>query len=93
MPVAFSLGDLVQLKKPHACGTNRWRVIRMGMDIRVKCDECGHSVLIPRVRFERIIRKVLASGPAQGEGRGVQNSASRDDDTAKRDDTQYRPNH
>lgn len=62
MPVPFGLGDLVQLKKPHACGSNRWRVIRMGMDIRVKCDECGHSVLIPRPRFERILRKVLKQG-------------------------------
>ncbi|MDQ0190938.1 DUF951 domain-containing protein [Alicyclobacillus cycloheptanicus] len=59
MPVPFELGDVLQLKKPHACGANRWKVIRLGMDIRVKCEECGHSVLIPRARFERLTRKVL----------------------------------
>ncbi|WDL99162.1 DUF951 domain-containing protein [Alicyclobacillus sp. ALC3] len=60
--VSFHLDDVVQLKKPHACGSNQWRVIRMGMDIRVKCEACGHSVLIPRPRFERLVRKVLHPG-------------------------------
>ncbi len=60
--VLFQLDDVVQLKKPHACGSNQWRVIRMGMDIRVKCEACGHSVLIPRPRFERLVRKVLKPG-------------------------------
>lgn len=59
MPVEYGLGDIVLLKKPHACGANRWKIIRLGMDIRIKCDECGHSVLIPRSRFDRLIRKML----------------------------------
>lgn len=46
MTVSFGLGDIVRMKKPHACGENRWQIIRMGMDIRVKCQRCGHSVLI-----------------------------------------------
>ncbi|MCL6441978.1 MAG: DUF951 domain-containing protein [Alicyclobacillus sp.] len=57
--LAYGLGDVVQLKKPHACGENRWKVIRMGMDIRVKCELCQHSVLIPRSRFDRLVRKIL----------------------------------
>jgi hypothetical protein len=57
--VSYGLGDTVQLKKPHACGTNQWIIIRVGMDIRVKCAHCEHSVLVPRVRFDRLIRKVL----------------------------------
>ncbi|MCG0313342.1 MAG: DUF951 domain-containing protein, partial [Calditerricola sp.] len=44
----FGLGDIVEMKKPHPCGTNEWEVIRMGMDIRIKCRGCGHSVLMPR---------------------------------------------
>lgn len=57
--LTYGLGDIVTLKKPHACGENRWCIIRMGMDIRVKCTKCDHSVLIPRQRFDRILRKVL----------------------------------
>lgn len=59
MPVPYALNDIVQLKKPHACGANRWKIIRMGMDIRVKCVQCEHSVLIPRSRFDRLVRKRL----------------------------------
>lgn len=64
MAIAYQLGDTVQLKKPHACGANQWNIIRLGMDIRVKCDQCGHSVLIPRIRFDRLIRKIIQSAPS-----------------------------
>jgi hypothetical protein len=57
----FQLGDIVEMKKPHPCGTNAWKVIRMGMDIRMKCTGCQHSVLLPRSRFERKLKKVLIS--------------------------------
>ncbi|MDL4840941.1 DUF951 domain-containing protein [Aquibacillus rhizosphaerae] len=55
----YQINDVVQMKKPHPCGENRWRVIRMGMDIRIKCEGCGHSVLIPRKKFESKMKKVL----------------------------------
>jgi len=55
----FQLYDIVEMKKPHPCGTNAWRIIRMGMDIRIKCTGCGHSVLMPRREFVRKMKKVL----------------------------------
>lgn len=55
----FALNDVVMLKKPHPCGTNAWKIIRMGMDIRIKCTGCDHSVLIPRHIFEKKIKKIL----------------------------------
>ncbi|MNO79629.1 hypothetical protein D3C76_708060 [compost metagenome] len=61
----FGLGDIVLMKKPHPCGTNEMEIIRMGMDIRIKCTGCHHSVLIPRVKFEKNMKKVLRS--AEGE--------------------------
>ena len=30
----YHLGDVVQMKKPHACGENKWEILRMGADIR-----------------------------------------------------------
>lgn len=59
----FELGDVVQMKKQHPCGTNEMEIIRMGMDIRVRCLGCQHSVLIPRAKFESKLKKVLRSAP------------------------------
>ncbi|CAM3630543.1 DUF951 domain-containing protein [Marinicrinis lubricantis] len=56
---SFALGDRVQMKKTHPCGTNEMEIIRMGMDIRIKCTGCGHSVLMPRSQFEKKLKKVL----------------------------------
>ncbi|WP_210367596.1 DUF951 domain-containing protein [Bacillus sp. REN3] len=56
----FQLNDVVEMKKPHPCGTNKWRIIRLGMDIRIKCEGCQHSVLIPRKEFTRKVKKVLS---------------------------------
>ena len=51
--------DIVQMKKPHACQSNAWQIIRMGMDIRIKCQKCEHIVTMTRREFERKLKKVL----------------------------------
>ncbi|MGP4081299.1 DUF951 domain-containing protein [Pseudalkalibacillus sp. R45] len=55
----FDLNDIVEMKKPHPCGENRWKVIRLGADIRIKCMGCEHSVLLPRREFVRKLKKVI----------------------------------
>ncbi|MCH4009332.1 DUF951 domain-containing protein [Companilactobacillus sp.] len=57
----FNLGDIVTMKKPHACGENRWEVIRLGADIKIKCMGCGHIVMIPRAEFKKKFKKVLVA--------------------------------
>lgn len=60
----FELNDVVEMKKQHPCGENRWKIIRMGMDIRIKCEGCGHSVMLPRKRFEQKMKRVLVKAGA-----------------------------
>lgn len=55
----YDLGDIVEMKKAHPCGTNEWKIIRLGADIRIKCVGCQHSVMIPRREFEKKMKKVL----------------------------------
>ncbi len=55
----FELNDVVEMKKQHPCGTNAWKIIRMGADIRIKCQGCGHSVMIARREFEKKMKKVI----------------------------------
>lgn len=55
----YNLGDIVEMKKAHPCGTNEWKIIRLGADIRIKCVGCQHSVMIPRREFEKKMKKVL----------------------------------
>ena len=55
----FQLHDVVEMKKQHPCGENRWKIIRMGADIRIKCQGCGHSVMLPRSEFKKKVKKVI----------------------------------
>ena len=57
----LKLHDVVELKKEHPCGSRRWEVLRVGMDIKLKCLGCGHEVMQPRRKIEKMIRRV-ASG-------------------------------
>lgn len=61
----FELGDIVQMKKYHPCGSNEMEIIRMGMDIRIKCVGCQHSILLPRSKFEKNMKKVLRAKEGQ----------------------------
>ena len=55
----YDLNDIVEMKKAHPCGTNRWKIIRVGMDIKIECTGCGHIVMLPRREFERKMKKIL----------------------------------
>lgn len=55
----FGLHDIVEMKKQHPCGENRWEIIRMGADIRLKCLGCEHRVMLPRRKFTNNLKKVI----------------------------------
>ena len=57
----YNLNDIVEMKKPHACGSNEWTIIRVGADVKIKCDSCGRIVMLDRADFVRMGKKVLKS--------------------------------
>lgn len=57
----FSVGDIVQTKKNHPCGDNQWEILRIGMDFRIKCVNCGHMVMLPRSKFEKSVKKIISN--------------------------------
>ncbi len=57
------LNDVVQMRKPHPCGSDQWKVIRIGADIKMKCLGCGRIVMLDRAVFVKRRKKVLAQGP------------------------------
>ena len=56
------LHDRVVLKKPHPCGSFQWEILRVGMDIKLRCLGCGHELMLPRSKAEKNIRKVFREG-------------------------------
>ena len=55
----YGLGDIVEMKKGHPCGANSWKVIRLGADIKIKCTECNRIVMVPKVKFDKGVKKIL----------------------------------
>ena len=53
------LGDLVQMRKTHPCGSDRWVVIRIGADIKIRCQGCGRIVMMDRAVFLKRRKKLL----------------------------------
>ena len=58
MPMDIRVGDVLTMKKAHPCGSTRWLVLRAGMDFRLRCQGCGHEVMIPRSKAEKGIKRV-----------------------------------
>ena len=56
MPIDFQIGDIVRLRKPHACGGYEWEVVRLGADIGLKCQTCQHRVLLTRRELEKRLK-------------------------------------
>ena len=55
----IQVGDILEMKKQHPCGNNRFLVMRAGMDFKIKCEKCGHLVMVPRLKVEKSIRKMI----------------------------------
>ena len=58
------LGDLVQMRKTHPCGSDTFVITRTGADIKIKCEGCGRIIMLDRPTFEKRLKAVL---PPQGE--------------------------
>lgn len=58
----YELGDIVTLKKPHACGENEWEITRLGIDMKLRCLNCQRVVWISRIDFEKRVRKIKEDG-------------------------------
>lgn len=57
----IAVGDILELKKPHPCSPKsvRFRVMRVGSDIRIVCDACGRDLTLPRIKLEKSIKKII----------------------------------
>jgi hypothetical protein len=78
--VPIKTGDVVRLKKPHPCGENSWEVVRVGMDIGLRCRGCDRKVMLVRSEFDRRFRGFIeradgsaeeSSGDAASHGRAA----------------------
>jgi hypothetical protein len=67
MNKVFYIGDIVQMKKDHPCGSKEWEVIRLGADIKIKCCGCGRLVMLPRMKFEKDVKKIVKQNIPENE--------------------------
>ena len=63
--IKISLGDTLEMKKPHPCGSNLMKVLRVGSDIRIKCEGCSRDVTVARIKLEKNIKRVIEADDAQ----------------------------
>ena len=57
MPVKFTVGERIQLKKPHACGGDTFVILRVGMDFRIQCETCNAQIWMNRPDLEKRVKK------------------------------------
>jgi len=62
----YQVGNFIEMKKPHACTikstgkkANRWEITRVGADIKIKCSNCDHVVMMGRYDFDRKMNKII----------------------------------
>lgn len=53
------VGDVLEMKKQHPCGEKQFEVLRIGMDFRLRCVGCGREFMLPRVKAEKSVKKIM----------------------------------
>ena len=59
--IRFKIDDIIELKKPHPCGSKEFRVLRVGGEMRIVCCGCGRDMTVDRLKLERATRKIILS--------------------------------
>ena len=54
----YNIGDIVRTKKQHPCGSKLWEITIIGVDFKLKCQGCGHIVIIPIEKAKKAITKI-----------------------------------
>lgn len=57
----YNLGDIVVMKKNHPCGNNKFEIVRVGADIKIRCINCSRVIMLSRIDFNKGIRKVIGN--------------------------------
>ena len=55
----IKVNDILEMKKEHPCGSKQFLVLRAGMDFRIRCVKCNREIMVPRVKVEKNIKKVI----------------------------------
>lgn len=55
----YKLNSKVIMKKPHPCKSNLFEITRMGVDIKIKCINCGRSIMLSKIDFDKKLKKVV----------------------------------
>ena len=58
--IKINVGDMIELKKPHPCGSKNFKVARVGSDVRIICEGCGRDMTVDRVKLEKSIRNIVS---------------------------------
>ena len=69
MPLEVFIDDIVQLRKQHPCGSDQWRVVRLGADIGLRCLGCDRKVLLPRSVLAKRLKRFVSRGPEAPTGK------------------------
>ena len=56
----YTIGTKVVMKKQHPCGNNEWEITRVGADIKIKCLKCGRTILLPRIDFNKKLKRIIS---------------------------------
>ncbi len=59
MSAVVKVGDRVEMKKQHPCGGKTFVILRVGMDLKIKCEKCGREIMAPRKKIEKGIKLIL----------------------------------
>ena len=55
----IKVGEKLVLKKKHPCGCDTFTVLRIGMDFRIRCDNCAREMMLPRTKVEKSIKRII----------------------------------
>ena len=62
----IAVGDTILTRKKHPCGGDTFRLLRVGAEVRLKCETCGHDMVMDRLKLEKAIKQQIPAVTPEG---------------------------
>lgn len=55
----YQVGDILEFKKNHPCGSKQWKVLKTGVIYKLECIGCQRIILIDRIDVVKKVKRKI----------------------------------
>lgn len=49
----YQIDEILTFKKNHACGSNEWKIVKIGVELKLECLGCKRNIVLLPIEVDK----------------------------------------